>query len=432
MRAQPGDHLAAIDANRWPGIASLPRIDSASGRARRAESTFARAVSAAGLSFDGEHPDLTVDHAELFARIAAHGWIGLAEGYMAGEWHTASSQQLVDVLSALTAAKYRPKTTRLGASNKGSGGEPPAALVAHYAGDGLSPFQGHFSTGVPTTERVAVKSWARGAGRGNEPSRHYVDITEFGAPLNTQRGDLADAQARSSEMLLSATNAHTGTHLLIMPTPGAALPLAGVRRGATVDCVAATSEAATSLEEQLVFAGASDAVRVMEAQDLGSTRASYDAVISAEYLETLPPTKLATYLATIDDVLAPGGRVAMQTVVRTDAMTPTAETALGSLRAYIWPGLSYASSEELAKRIDRYTGLRVIAETRAPEHLAASLALQRTIFDGHARDAAADGFDPVYRRLWTWQFALREALARLGMLNLTQVTLVPRSRRGRR
>ena len=53
-------------------------------------------------------------------------------------------------------------------------------------------------------------------------------------------------------------------------------------------------------------------------------------------------------------------------------------------------------------------------------------------FDAHLRDAAADGYDVVFRRMWTWQLALREALARLEMLDLAQVTMVQRHRGGRR
>ena len=131
-------------------------------------------------------------------------------------------------------------------------------------------------------------------------------------------------------------------------------------------------------------------------------------------------------------MLASSGRVALQTVIRTEAFTQIADTALESLRAYVWPGLEYATSEELAKLVDRETELRIVKQTFAPAHLAASLGLQRVTFDAHLRDAAADGYDAVFRRLWVWQFALREALARLGMLDVSQVLLVRRSRRGRR
>ena len=82
--------------------------------------------------------------------------------------------------------------------------------------------------------------------------------------------------------------------------------------------------------------------------------------------------------------------------------------------------------------VDQHTDLRVIAQTSAPEHLAASLRLQRITFDGKLRDAAADGYDSVFRRMWIWQFALREAFARLGMIDLAQISLARRNRRGRR
>ena len=123
--------------------------------------------------------------------------------------------------------------------------------------------------------------------------------------------------------------------------------------------------------------------------------------------------------------------VCIQTVVCVERLPSAAVAALESLRAYIWPGLSFLTSHDIAKTTDRNTGLRIIAETRAPEHLAESLALQRRTFEGNLRDAAADGFDVVYRRLWIWQLALREALAREGMLSLTQLTMVRRRRRGR-
>ncbi len=73
-------HLSHVDADQWPNIASLPAGRLMSLRARRAEATFAATCAQAGLDLDPEgSPDLVVDRAELFLRIAANGWIGLAE-----------------------------------------------------------------------------------------------------------------------------------------------------------------------------------------------------------------------------------------------------------------------------------------------------------------------------------------------------------------
>jgi len=63
---------------------------------------------------------------------------------------------------------------------------------------------------------------------------------------------------------------------------------------------------------------------------------------------------------------------------------------------------------------------------------AANLEPMRSLGAGQALDHTAAGFDIAYRRLWIYQFALREALFRLGMLDTVQFTLTHRNRQGRR
>lgn len=431
-------HLTAIDTNMWPGVGSVPPVAPSSFRARRAEARFARAAQRAQLLLSSEEPDLVIEHELLFSRIAASGWIGLAESYLAGEWDAAPPQKLARVLRALLAVGYRPKTARLTAETVHTApGALPASLVAHYAGDATSSFQGHFSTGVPTRQRIALKSGVRGAGRGDEPVQYYVDHTDIGAPIHARRGDLADAQQHSIEMALDAAGVRFGSHLLVYPAAGASLPVAAVQRGASVDCVCLDAPTESDLRERLILAGVDDAVRLISQgggqRGTGSgVRGSYDAIVSMEYLETEPTKDKIRFLRELGALLAPGGRISLQTIVSTEELSGAARAALTSLRAYAWPGLSYVVLDELAQKVDRHTGLRVIARSSAPEHLVASLRLQRETFASHLREAAADGYDVVYRRLWNWQFALREALAQLSMIDLVQVTLQPRSRQGRR
>lgn len=413
-------------------------------RTRLAEAAFARACEKAGLALDGDHPALTVKRAEVFRRIAARGWTGLAEGYMAGEWSTSSSQVLADDLAALIEAGYRPVAPRVatpggGRLPVGPAGELPPDLVQHFAGEPASLAQGHFGTGVPTTERVRVKSHTPGAGRGNEPSHHFMDVTEIGAPLDAQRGDLADAQNRSIAKVLEAASIGPGTHLLEIPCSGGAVVTQALTHRTTVDTVTFDERVAKAVEEQLILAGAEGAARVdllsapAEIPELAHQRRGvYDAVVSMDAFETMPASEQTAYLQAAEEMLAPGGRVAVQTTVRTGAFSRAAAAALTSLRPYAWPRSNVLSVDDIDRLVDKHTGLRVTAVTTAPDHLAASLQLQRMTFDAHLRDAAADGYDIVFRRMWTWQFALREALARLGMLDLAQVTMVQRHRRGRR
>lgn len=431
------EHLATVDADEWPGVARVPEGVLVAAKARLAEARFAAACAQAGVELDPDRGALVrVEHDAVFRRVADSGWVGLAEGFLAGEWSVESSAALVDALAALLKVNYAPRTPAVASGRAGSGGEIPPDLIRHFSGDGMSPFAGHFATGVPTTQRERVRSYAPcGLGR-RAAAFHYVDRTEFSAPLDAQRDDLADVQARSVEMLLDACGAARGTHVLEYPSSGGAVAIAAARRHATVDVWLAGEAAERQLRDRLVYAGVADAVHVelvgSNPEPVPPRRGHYDGVVSVEKLETLDPSRKGGYLSALGGLVGPGGRVALQTLVRTEAFTPAARASLQSLRAYVWPGLSFSTPTELARIVDRRTRLRIVAETRAPEHLEASLRLQRELFDGRLREAAADGYDRVYRRLWQWQFALREALARLGMIDLAQMTLVPRDRQGRR
>lgn len=428
-------HLAAIDAAAWPGLADVPTGRLIGMRARMAEATFARVCAQAGLDPDpAGDADLVVEYDTLFRRLAASGWLGLAEGYMAGEWR---SERLTDVLEAFIRVGYRP---RPGRSDKAlptgryGGGELPTELVRLSSGDGLSAFAGVFASGVPTTVRTAVPSHVPGHSRSR--ARHFVDRTNFSAPVDVDRDDLGDAQERTVTRLLDAARVTGGTHLLEYPGSGGAVAIAAAHRSATVDTLTADPEHARSVGEQLMLAGVDASVHtaVIDHPVPGPRdwRGSYDAIVSVERLEVLDERDRVPYIRALDRLLTIGGFVSMQSAVATEALTPTARRALDPLRAYVWPGLNHPTVTDIHKLVDRESGLRIVGETYLGSHQQRSLAMQRSLFDGQVREAAAAGFDIAFRRLWTYQFALREALYRLGMLDTVQFTLTHRDRRGRR
>lgn len=432
-------HTRAIDPELWPSVAAIPSAAGMSTRSRLAEAGFARATAKAGLvlsATEGETPDLVVLHEELFDRLAQGGWVGLAESYLADEWRTESPHTLAEVLKALIQENYRPRTPRVRYEKEYTGGEIPPELVERYSGDGMSAFAGRFATGIPTTERESVRSFAPRARKGHEPTSHFVNVTEVSAPLSVDRADLGDAQARSVSTLLDAAGVAAGSHVLAYPSAGGAIAVETARRHATVDAVTADPSLAAALKERMTFAGVGDAVHttLIDAPTFhpGRWNGSYDAVLSIEKFETLPADQRGGYLAAIGQLLAPGGKAAVQSLVATPKMNAAARLAVESLRAYVWPALSYPTIKDVYKLVDKETSMRVVAVTHAPEHLVLSLKLQRGLFVGQQREAAADGFDAVYRRLWIWQLALREALASLGMIDVAQFTMTHRNRQGLR
>lgn len=430
-------HLAAIDAQAWPGLIDVPAGRLVDLRARIAEASFARACAAAGLDLDpAGDPDLVVEHDALFPRLAVSGWLGLAESHMAGEWR---SDRLADVLEALIRTGFRPRgglPGRVPSPGRYAGGELPTELVRLSSGDGYSAFGGVFASGVPMTVRTAVPSHVPGHSRDRGLATHFVDLRTFSDPVGVDREDLGDAQSRTVTMLLDAARVTAGTHLLEYPGAGGAVAIAAAHRRATVDTLTADPAQARAVNEQLMLAGVDASVHteVIDRPVPGPRdwRGSYDAIVSVEKLEVLDDRDRVPYIRSLDRLLAIGGFAAMQTVIATDALTPVARGALDALRAYVWPGLSYPSATDVHQLVDRESGLRIVAQAHLGSHRGKSLELQRSLFEGHSREAAAAGFDIAYRRLWSYQFALREALFRLGMLDTVQFTLTHRNRRGRR
>ena len=416
-----------IDADRWPLVATTPDIRFASIRARRAEAAFAAACRKANLSLSGDDPDLEVRVEDLFVRIAASGWVGLAESYMAEEW---STPRLVSVVRGLLQAGYAPRTPHIGASPS-SGGELPAELVRLYNPDPFGHQGGIYSTGVPTTVRSSQRSYAR---RG--PAAHFVDITQVSEPTAVDREDLAPALERGARWLLNAAHVDAGTHTLVWPAAGAQAAVLAAQRNAVVDLVSADAATLQVAREHMVLSGVADNVhcQLVDAAvpSRKQFRGRYDAIVSVGLFDTLNGRERATYFGTLERLLAPQGRAVIHTAVATEALSPAARGALETLRAYVWPNAELLTVDEVHKLADRTSGLRIIEQRHTAAHAQETLAQQRSFFAGKHREAAAAGFDSVYRRLWTFQLALREALLSLGMIDSVQFTAVHRNRHGRR
>lgn len=433
-------HLQTVDATKWPRLVQPLEGFALKTRARLAESEFARACEAAGVTLSGVDAQIRVDHELLFERIARSGWTGLAEGYMAGEWSVASSDVLVDVITKLLQQGYVPRRTAWKPQAETAGATLPHSLVQHFSGDGVSAFQGHFATGVATTERQLTRSYPEQRTKQQGAKRRFIDVTTFEAPMSAERSDLGDIQARSARQLLDLVGAGRGMRILEYPSTGGAVALAAASRGSVVDALVDSHEIAASLREYLILNGASTDVRVAVGK-LGEPHwaqqhGPYDAIVSFGQLEACPKKDKVHYLRAMDRMLLPGGRIGMQSVMArrsgAKAVDRACRVALQVLGAYVWPGMEYMYEREFLKLVEQQTRLQAISVSRAPEHLRLSLRLQRQMFDGRLREAAADGYDEVFRRLWLWQFAVREAVTAVGGLDLAQAVLVRKHRDGRR
>ena len=423
-----------VDPERWPHLVAPLE---APFQGRRAEAVSARLENLAAeydLSLTpAETPFLVVHDGELFDRIVVHGWLGLAESYMLGQW---DAEPLPEVLEILLQQELEGKagsflTRKRRHSNFGGPlpGELPDGLVELYAGETRATGAALFKSAArtTTTEQVAVPI-SRGSKKTNDIT---LDLTYFGEPNDIDRQDLDDAQLRRIEGMLDEAGVGPGDRVLELTSSGGTLAIQAARRGASVDILTSDEDHADTIAARVRSAGVAGAVRIEKiVGSIPSPRqwsGSYDVIFSVERMETLGRAGVPHFLRAIDRMLARGGVAIVQSVVLSSTARDIAKKSLDVMRAYVWPALEYPSVEDVRTATLSATKLNLVAENHLGSHMGATLPLWRSNFLARERQAAAAGFEQIFRRLWDYQLALHEALLGAGDIDCVQFVFEPRT-----
>ena len=186
----------------------------------------------------------------------------------------------------------------------------------------------------------------------------------------------------------------------------------------TVTISAAQHELAA---RRVAEAGLADQVSV-ELRDYRDVDGEYDAICSVEMVEAVGDRYWDTYFARLDQLLAPGGRVALQAITMPhDRMTASRRTYTW-IQKYIFPGGLIPSVTAIEDSLSR-TRLRVTGRCDFGAHYAGTLRIWRDRFSACGDEVAALGFDQVFSRMWLFYLCYAEAGFRAGYLNVSQLTL---------
>nr|WP_260848958.1 cyclopropane-fatty-acyl-phospholipid synthase family protein [Streptomyces sp. SLBN-118] len=389
---------APVDARRWPDVASPPRCSrlrtaTAGRRVRHALGTLPLQVRLGrGDTLGRGGPLMEVrDPAAFVRRIGSVGSVGFGESYMAGEWE---SRDLVGVLSVLA--------------------EHEAALVpgpVRRAREARAP---HPSDGRP-------RPYPSG-----ELSALFLDETlTYSSALfrgfPAEQHLLAAAQHRKTDRLLDLARVGQGTQLLELGTGSGESAIRAAQRGARVLAVAQSSEQQDLAQQRIRDAGYEGRVTVL-LRDFRRVLGRFDAIVSVEMIETVGEERWAEYFMTLDRVLAPGGRVALQTSTAPHSRLLASRGTRTWSQKYIQPG-PLPSTEAIEHIVTRRTGLSLAGRDSFGPHYAETLRLWRERFTHHADRAEALGFDETFRRMWTFHLADAEAGFRSGRLDVQQLLL---------
>jgi len=397
----------AVDADRWPDLAVIPRS-----RVRTAVASRLFRMAVKGLPVRVELPGgrvlgtaqtpVMVVHRprEFFRRLGSGGLIGFGESYMAGDWDCADLTDLLSVLAANIADLVPPALQRM----------RKFAVRRHPAAD-------------QQTRAGARVNISRHYDLSNELFALFLDetMTYSSAMFDDGNSTLADAQRHKIDRLLDLAGVGPGCRLLEIGTGWGELAIRAARRGASVLTVTISAQQHALATQRVAEAGLASQVRV-ELCDYRDITGQFDAICSVEMIEAVGERYWGTFFSAIDRLLAPGGRIGLQAITMPhDRMLATRHTYTW-IQKYIFPGGLLPSVTAIQDSLAATT-LRITGRHDFGWHYAQTLAMWQDKFDANADEVARLGFDEVFRRMWTFYLCYCEAGFRSRYIDVTQLTL---------
>ncbi|MET3811752.1 cyclopropane-fatty-acyl-phospholipid synthase [Arthrobacter sp. UYEF3] len=421
---------AVIDAEIWPSIATVPSGLKAKLAGRAADAIFRAAVrrlplevrypdgtvlglgssGKAGAGQGGAVPVMTMNRPDAFAaRLGDGGLIGLGESYMAGDWDADDLTAVMEVF---------------------------ASRVGSLVPEPLQKLRGLYLPRTPRTERNTEQNTRSNISRhydlSNELFATFLDSTmTYSSALFPESGEelrdvvwdgLAAAQQAKIDRLLDKAGVKEGTRVLEIGTGWGELALRAAARGASVYSVTLSSEQQELARQRVAEAGYADAVTI-ELKDYRAVEGEYDAVVSVEMIEAVGYEYWATYFQTIERVLAPGGKVAIQAITIGHDRLIATRTSYTWVHKYIFPGGVIPSVRAIEEITEKQTGLRVRERLAMGEHYAQTLRLWSERFMGRGEDVRALGFDAIFQRMWLFYLCYSRAGFETGYLDVQQIVL---------
>jgi cyclopropane-fatty-acyl-phospholipid synthase len=233
---------------------------------------------------------------------------------------------------------------------------------------------------------------------------------------------LEEAQLRKIDGILDLADVRSGTRLLEIGTGWGALAVRAAQRGARVTTVTLSREQLGLACERAGTAGVSDRVEV-RLQDYREVEGIYDAIVSVEMIEAVGEAYWADYFATLDRLLAPGGKVSIQTITMAHDRVLATRRSFSWIQKYIFPGGIIPSLRSIDDTLAAHTSLRVTRRRELREHYARTLHLWRERFNDHWPDIHSPEFTETFRRMWDFYLAYAEAGFGSGYLGVSQLEI---------
>ena len=343
---------------------------------------------------DDGRPDarIQVHDDRMFLRLVLRGELGGGESYVAGEW---SSDDLVAALRVFLRA-----SAARGVESPITRFAQLASLVRHRLaanthGGSARNVHAHYDLGNAfyrlflddATLAYSCAYWPPG--------------NDDATPLS-----LADAQRAKLERLCSWLELSPRDHLLEIGCGWGGMAIhAAATRGCRVTAITVSQEQYDLARARVAAAGLADRVTIAY-RDYRDLTGSFDKIASIEMLEQVGYAYLPGYFDTCARVLAPGGRLAIQTITMPDERFDAYRRRVDWMQTYVFPGTLIPSLAAIRAACAPFSLVRT--DDIGPGY-ARTLAIWRERFVAALPEVRALGFDTPFIRTWMLYLAFSEA-----------------------
>lgn len=358
------------------------------------------------LAFGDAEAPVSVMEVKSYAfaqRILAGGDIGLAEGYMAGEWDT---PDLSAVLTFLNGNVER--------------------IIKVFRGNPLiRTLNALRNLAKQNTRRGARKNILAHYDLGNRFYSAWLDRTMTYSSARFDRtsdGDLTQAQLEKYRTLARHIDLQPGEHVLEIGCGWGGFAEVAVKEfGARVTGLTISDEQHAFATERMKREGIADRVDI-RLQDYRDVTGPFDKVASIEMFEAVGEKYWPAYFAKISEVLKPGGRAGLQIITIRDDLFTRYRSRVDFIQQYVFPGGMLPSLTRLDEETAR-AGLRREGVDQFGVSYAETLAEWGRRFRASWGEIVPLGFDERFKRLWQFYLSYCEAGFRTGNTDVVQIAL---------
>ena len=353
-------------------------------------------------------------HWQALERTLKSGDIGLAEGYIAGEW---DSPDLAALLRLCMTNRDHVQRLVYGSWWGRLGYRLRHLLQRNTRAGSARNIHAHYDLG-----NDFYRLWL-------DPGMSYSAAWFEGRTGDAlHQADLHDAQQAKLRRTLNEVQLQPGQRLLEIGCGwGGLAETAAHEFGARVTGVTLSREQLVWGQQRMLQSGLADTVdlRYQDYRDLPAlhTGQPFDAIVSIEMFEAVGHAYWRGYFETLRACLKPGGLACIQTITLREDLFARYLRSTDFIQQYIFPGGCLPCPREF-RREAQAAGLRVVDEFAFGQDYAETLKRWRERFLAQRTHILQLGFDQRFMHIWEFYLAYCEAAFAMSNIDLVQYTLV--------